>query len=237
MPTTSISASTVSTSTVSLFAPGVDQMINSLERSMTKLDGDVSIRFKPTPLATTTAPDGAAATVWNVRAHEYASINGYTTSIIEDQKFLESHNYFSAQDQSGAHLECHFDHINAPATCVNRQPKHHRTFTSTFKHARPFATAFHKHVVKPQSSSTTSSSTSVSAAIKQSTASEAAAVAQTIAPVVQVQSDDSTAATGSSAGSSTRMNSTSGASTKVKTLPVLLGVTGVLLAAVLVFQP
>ncbi|CDR88983.1 uncharacterized protein SPSC_06674 [Sporisorium scitamineum] len=223
------------TSTVSLFAPGVDQMINSLERAMTKLDGDVSIRFAPTPLATTTAPSGAAATVWNVRAHEYASINGHTTHIVEDQKFLESHNYFSAKDQSGAHIECHFDHINAPATCVNRQPKHHHSFTSTFKHARPFATAFHKHVVKHN---TTSSSTTLASTTIQVTQSAAAAavVVQTTAPSVQVQSGTGTV-TGSSAGSNSRMNSTSGAAKKAKSLPVLLVTASVLFTAVLTFQP
>ncbi|TKY85593.1 hypothetical protein EX895_005755 [Sporisorium graminicola] len=230
MPTT-----TVSTSTVSLFAPGVDQMISSLERAMTKLDGDVSIRFAPTPLATTTAPDGAAATVWNVRAHEYASINGHKTQIVEDQKFLESHNYFAAKDQSGAHLECHFDHINAPATCINRQPKHHHTVTSTFKHARPFATAFHKHVVKHK---TTSSSTSLATTASQLTQSAAAAAlaVQTTAPSVQVQSSGD-AATGSSAGANSRMNSTSGSAKKAKSLPVLLVTAGVLFTAVLAFQP
>ncbi|GAC95972.1 alpha DNA polymerase [Pseudozyma hubeiensis SY62] len=218
-----------STSTIRLFAPGVDEMINSLERSMTKIDGDVSIRFKPTPLATTIAPDGAAATVWNVRAHEYASINGHTTKIVEDQKFLESHNYFSAQDQSGAHLECHFDHINAPATCVNRQKKHHTTFTSTFKHARPFATAFHKHVVKPKSSSTTSTAATAST---QSVVQAAAVATQSVAaPDVQAQSS------ASSAGSNSRMNSTSGAAKKAKSLPVLLGAATVLFTAVLALQP
>ncbi|CBQ69324.1 conserved hypothetical protein [Sporisorium reilianum SRZ2] len=231
--------STVSTSTVSLFAPGVDQMINSPEHAMTKLDGDVSIRFAPTPLATTTAPDGAAATVWNVRAHEYASINGHTTQIVEDQKFVESRNYFAAQDQSGAQLECHFDHINAPATCVNRQPKHHHTMTSTFKNARPFATAFHKHVVK-HSASSSSSSASSAATTSQLTQSAAAAavVVQTTAPSVQVQSGTGTeTTTGSAVGSNSRMNSTSGAAKKAKSLPVLLVTASVLFTAVLAFQP
>ena len=222
------------TSTVSLFAPGVNQMINSLEHVMTKLDGDVSVRFAPTPLATTTAPDGAAATVWNVRAHEYASINHHTTYIVEDQKFLESHNYFSAKDNSGAHLECHFDHINAPATCVNRQPKHHHTVTTTFKHARPFATAFHKHVVKSHGSSSSSSSTQSASSSQLTQSAAAAAVVQTSAPAVQVQSGDGTQ---SPSGSNARINSTSGASKRAKSLPVLLVTASVLFTAVLAFQP
>ena len=228
-----------STSTVHLFAPGVDQMISSLERAMTKLDGDVSIRFAPTPLATTTAPDGAAATVWNVRAHEYASINGHTTHIVEDQKFLESHNYFAARDQSGAHLECHFDHINAPATCVNKQPKHHHTFTSTFSRARPFATGYHKHVAIKVHNATSSSTSQASTSQVSPTTVAAAAVAETAAPAV-VQSGDGTTdqsqSTGSSAGSNARMNSTSAAK-KAKSLPMLLVSASMLFAAVLAFQP
>lgn len=224
------------TSTVSLFAPGVNQMINSIETAMSQLDGDVTIKFKPTPLATTTAPDGAAATVWNVRAHEYASINGHTTTIVEDQKFLESHNYFSAKDADGALLECHFDHINAPAKCVKKQPKHHKTVTTTYKHARPFATAFHKHVQKHKKVE----NATTSALEEQSQSVAAAAVVQTQAPVVQVDSGntaDSTTTGTSAAGSNSRMNSTSGASKKAKSLPVLLVTASVLFTAVLAFQP
>ncbi|SPO24067.1 uncharacterized protein UTRI_03388_B [Ustilago trichophora] len=236
MPT----STTTSTSTVQLFAPGVNQMIRSLDHSMTKLNGDVSIRFSPTPLATTTAPDGAAATVWNVRAHEYASINGHHTTIVEDQKFLESHNYFAAVDQSGAHLECHFDHIGAPATCVNKQPKHHRTFTSTFKHARPFATGYHKHVAVKVHNSTSSSTTQASSSqALPTTTAEAAIVETPAAPAVVQSAGGSTGQTqnsGSSAGSNARMNSTSAAS-KAKSLPVLLVSASMLFAAVLAFQP
>lgn len=233
---------TTTTSTVSLFAPGVNQMINSIESAMTKLDGDVNIRFAPTPLATTTAPDGAAATVWNVRAHEYASINGHTTKIVEDQKFLESHNYFSAKDADGALLECHFDHIGAPATCVKRQPKHHTTVTTTYKHARPFATAFHRHVVKHRNA-TSSSSELAETSSQGSQSVAAAAVVQTTAPEVQVGSTDSSDSTtvsasdASTAGSNAKMNSTSGAAKKAKSLPVLLVTASVLFTAVLAFQP
>ncbi|SNX86534.1 uncharacterized protein MEPE_05243 [Melanopsichium pennsylvanicum] len=234
MPNSTITA----TATVSLFAPGVDQMIKAIESQMSKVNGEVDIKFSATSLATTTAPDGARATVWNVRAHEWASINGHTTKVVEDQKFVESHNYFSAIDASGAHIECHFDHINAPATCVNKQPQHHHTFTSTFKHARPFATAYHRHV---QIKSHKATSSSVQASSSQITpTAAAAAVVQTTASVAQ--SDDGTASqstdsSGSSAGSNTRMNSTSGAAKKAKSLPVLLVTASVLFTAVLAFQP
>ncbi|SOV07868.1 uncharacterized protein UDID_07024 [Ustilago sp. UG-2017a] len=238
--TASFSTATVSTATVSLFAPGVDQMIRGIEKAMTSLDGDVSIRFSPTPLATTTAPDGAAATVWNVRAHEYASINGHTTTIVQDQKFLESHNYFSAIDNSDAQIECHFDHINAPATCVNRQPKHSHTFTSTFKQARPFATAYHKHVVKAKAHSTSSA---VSSQVTPTAAAEA--VAETAAPAAVDQGTGYQSGVIAGAGdvassspeSNSRMNSTSGAAKKAKSLPVLLATASVLFAGVLAFQP
>ncbi|KAJ1025941.1 hypothetical protein NDA16_002567 [Ustilago loliicola] len=215
-------------------------MIRSIERAMTSLDGDVSIKFSPTPLATTTAPDGAAATVWNVRAHEYASINGHTATIVQDQKFLESHNYFSAVDNSGAQLECHFDHINAPAICVNRQPKHHHTFTSTFKHAKPFATAYHKHVVKAKVHSTSSAASSQ---VTPSVAAAAAAETASAAAVDQGTQSQSGIVAGagqvasSSSGSNSRMNSTSGAVKKAKSLPVLLATASLLFAGVLAFQP
>ena len=222
------------TSTYSLFAPGVDQMIRSLDHAMTKLDGDVSVHFAPTPVATTTAPDGAAATVWNVRAHEYASINGHTTHVVEDQKFLESHNYFAARDDSGAHLECHFDHIDAPATCVNRQPKHHHTFTSTFKHARAFATAFHRHVEAKVHNSTSSSQVSTTQALPTSVTVAAVETAS----AVQVQSAQglTNQNVDSSSGSNARVNSTSAAK-KAKSLPLLLVTASVLFTAVLAFQP
>ena len=225
------------TSTLSLFAPGVDQMISQLERTVSSVDGDVSFRFAPTPLATTTAPDGAAATVWNVRAHEYASINGHTTTIVEDQRFLESHDYFAARDQSGAYIECHFDHIGAPATCVNRQPKHHTTYTSTFKHARAFATAYHHRVAAKSHNSTSSASASSSQTTP--TAASAAAVVATAAPDAADQGSDAApdqSAVSSSSGTNSRVNSTSAAG-KAKTLPVLLVTASVLFTAVLALQP
>jgi len=204
------------------------------------MGGDVSIRFSPTPIATTTAPDGAAATVWNVRAHEYASINGHTTSIVQNQKFLESHNYFAAHDNSGAQIECHFAHIGAPATCVNKQPKHHHTYTSTFKHAKAFATAYHKHVVKAKSQNATSSATQASSS--QATLTAAAVAAAVTTTSVQgdgTQGDgtvDQSPVVGSTAGSGTKQNATSAAA-KAKSLPVLLVTASVLFSAVLALQP
>ncbi|KAJ1036630.1 hypothetical protein NDA13_000161 [Ustilago tritici] len=189
----SFSTATVSTATVSLFAPGVDQMIRGIEKAMTSLDGDVSIRFFPSPLATTTAPDGAAATVWNVRAHEYASINGHTTTIVQDQKFLESHNYFSAIDNSGALRSNHV--VKAKAHC---------TSSAVSSQVTP---------------------TAAPAAVDQGTGYQSGV----IAGAGDVAS--------SSPESISRMNSTSGAAKKAKSLPVLLATASVLFAGVLAFQP
>lgn len=85
------------TSTVALYAPGLDNMLshlNAVQTHSASVSGTISYSFAPTPIATTTAPGGAAATVWNVKAHEYAKFGKHVTTTVETEQFILNEHYF-----------------------------------------------------------------------------------------------------------------------------------------------
>ncbi|PWY99176.1 hypothetical protein BCV70DRAFT_218128 [Testicularia cyperi] len=227
------------TSTVPLFAPGLNEMIDSIHSMKSELPGKISFSFAPTPVATVTAPDGNPATMWKVAAHEYASYHGYTTHLLEKESFVQASNYFSAKGDDGETVECYFKSIGAKATCVAKEGKH--KVTETFK-AEPFVTAYVKYTESTSHKKHKATSTSTSTASASATQDEALAqVAVATQAVDDVAADDLSSSSYSSSSSSltsSAKNMSSGAQRRssLPRLEVAIVASTLLLSAVLTLQ-
>jgi hypothetical protein len=198
-------------------------MLSAAHAIESHLPAHISWKLEPTPISTITLANGAPATLWNVSAHEYFSSGKVSTHTAENARFLQGEHYFAAADD-GRDYHCHFT-LHKQATCVESHDG--RSRTTTFKHARPFVTAYEAY--------TTSSRTHRAKTSEATSTSNSAAVAPaTQMPVAAHQTQQQIDALPASP-TATKAFSTSAAAVAIPKLPILAVASIFLLSAVLAF--